>query len=74
MVECVTFSDFQKIFYLTCIVALQTYQDVEIDYSDVLTAKDANKELEEEITVRSIKVNFDIQSSVDELEHSKLKP
>jgi len=43
MVECITFSDFQKIFYLTCIVALQTHQDVEIDYSDVLTAKDARK-------------------------------
>lgn len=50
---------------------LQTYQDVEIDYSAVLTAKEARKKLEGEIAVRGIKVNFDVQSADDELEHPK---
>lgn len=40
-------------------MGLQTYQDVEIDYSEILTAKDARKKLEGEIAVRAIKVNFD---------------
>ncbi|KMQ82770.1 kda protein in nof-fb transposable element-like protein, partial [Lasius niger] len=70
MVECLSFSDFQKIFYLTCVVALQSYQDVEIDYSEILTAKDARKTLEGEISVRAIRVNFD-ESAGDEPEHPK---
>ncbi|CAL1680999.1 unnamed protein product [Lasius platythorax] len=60
----------QKIFYFTCVVGLQTYQDVEIDYSEILTAKDARKILEEEIAVRAIKVNFD-ESAGDKPEHRK---
>ncbi|KMQ86378.1 kda protein in nof-fb transposable element [Lasius niger] len=71
MVECITFSDFEKIFYLTCVVGLQIHQDVEIDYSEILTAKDARKKLEEEIAVRSIEVEFDVQSAIDEFESPK---
>lgn len=51
-------------------MGLQTYQDVEIDYSEILTAKDARKILEGEIAVRAIKVNFD-ESAGDEPEHPK---
>lgn len=72
MMECVSFSDFQKIFYLTCVVGLQTYQDVEIDYSEILTAKYARKKLEGEIAVRAIKVNFD-ESAGDDPEHPKVQ-
>ncbi|CAL1680995.1 unnamed protein product [Lasius platythorax] len=69
MVECVSFADFQKIFYLTCVVGLQIYH-VEIDYSEILTAKDARNILEGEIAVRAIKMNFD-ESASDEPEHPK---
>lgn len=70
MVECVMFSDFEKIFYLTCVVGLQIHQDVEIDYSEILTAKDARKKPEEEIAVRGIK-EFDVQNATDKLEDRK---
>jgi len=51
-------------------VGLQTYQDVEIDYSEMLTAKDARKKLEREIAIRGIVVNFD-EIAGDEPEHPK---
>jgi len=71
MIECVLFSEFQKIFYLTCVVALQIHQDVEIDYLDVQTAKDARKNLEEEIAGRDIK-DFEVNSVNNEPEHLKV--
>lgn len=51
-------------------MGLQTYQDVEIDYSEMLTAKDARKKLEREIAIRGIVVNFD-EIAGDEPEHPK---
>lgn len=71
MVECVTFSDFQKIFFLTCVVGLQIHQDVEIDHAEVQTAKDARKELEKEIAERGININ--VPSAADEFEYPKVQ-
>lgn len=49
-------------------MSLQIYQDVEIDHSEVQTAKNARKKLEEKIAVRGMK-NFHVKSATDKLEH-----
>lgn len=70
MVECTKFSNFEEIFYLTCVVALQTHQDAELVYSEVRTAKEARKKLEDFIAVRGINIDTNLKSlSEDELKH-----
>jgi len=63
------FQNFRKFFI--SLVALQIHQDVEIDYLDVQTAKDARKNLEEEIADRDIK-DFEVNSVNNEPEHLKV--
>lgn len=52
-------------FYLTCVVGLQTHEDIQFDHSlikcdqsMVKTVKDTRKMLESAIAVRRVEVNF----------------
>lgn len=62
MVDSQSISEFEQIFILTCIVGLQSYEDSKIDICGVQTPREARKKLEEYISNRNIKVDFqDVQ-------------
>jgi len=56
--------EFQRIFFLICIVALQFYEDTEISTSSIqITVLDARKELEQFISVRKVNID-DLEASM----------
>ncbi|KAL0130291.1 hypothetical protein PUN28_002127 [Cardiocondyla obscurior] len=70
--ECKQLSQFQEIFYLTCVVGLQNHEDAEIDHFKVRTARDAKKKLENCIAIQSININTNKNNySEYKLKHSE---
>lgn len=61
IVDCQTLNDFIEIFKLTCVVALQSYEDALIQSTCADSAKDARKKLESYIAIRPINIDNYLQ-------------
>lgn len=59
MVDSQSISEFERIFILTCVVGLQSHEDSQIDIDGIQTPREARKKLEEFISDRNIKIDFE---------------
>lgn len=59
MVDSQSISEFERIFILICVVGLQSHEDSQIDIYEIQTPREARKKLEEFISHRDIKIDFE---------------